>query len=174
MVMPELPQPDKEHAAALGDIRHGEQLCVDTLGVKNGGPIGTFACHGGGGNQGFFMMRPPDSRIFSFAGTMCLVKTQSAEPTAPHLVGLDACDDADSKWQHPANGGPWYVSMIVLEMHAHTGTMQLGALCVVRDTGPLQHVASGQCLGVRSQKELVVEPCRAGDVSQQWRFSRYY
>ena len=35
----------------LSEIKHADNLCMDTLGHSSGETIGTYRCHGSGGNQ---------------------------------------------------------------------------------------------------------------------------
>ncbi len=36
---------------ADGQLRHTDNMCVDTLGGRVGGKLGMYQCHGEGGNQ---------------------------------------------------------------------------------------------------------------------------
>jgi polypeptide N-acetylgalactosaminyltransferase len=61
-VYPELPIPDKD-VIAWGELRNPDSaLCLDTLGREEGGVVGVYFCHGGGGNQGFSLTKEEEVR----------------------------------------------------------------------------------------------------------------
>ncbi|XP_064404041.1 polypeptide N-acetylgalactosaminyltransferase 2-like [Halichondria panicea] len=55
-VYPELKVPDTD-VLAEGQLKHTNNMCMDTLGGRAGGKLGLYQCHGEGGNQAFSLTK---------------------------------------------------------------------------------------------------------------------
>ncbi|KAK3755481.1 hypothetical protein QZH41_017635, partial [Actinostola sp. cb2023] len=87
-VYPELQIPDNQDIS-FGELKQGRR-CLDTLGNQAGGGVGTFDCHGQGGNQEWALTKKHTVRHLD----LCLT-IGSTSPGNP--VKMEGCRDNDPK-----------------------------------------------------------------------------
>ncbi|XP_077996791.1 N-acetylgalactosaminyltransferase 7-like [Glandiceps talaboti] len=111
-----------------GEIRgDGSNLCIDTMGSREGGRVGVSACHGQGGNQLFRITADHEFRVHE----LCLYELQSE-------VKLRRCDGhAKYTWNYDKEKRRLYLEDKNLCLEFDTGRHRLG-LQKCDDSNPKQ------------------------------------